>query len=415
MSAVTTTNWSGNHTYAARRLLRPESVAELQAVVAGADRVRALGSRHTFTALPDTEGDLVELDALPTVVEVDTATRTVSVSAGVRYGELAARLHSAGWALATMASLPHISVAGAVATGTHGSGDRTQSLSAAVRALDLVGPDGSLRTVRRGEAGFEGSVVALGALGVVTRLELDVEPTYDMVSRQYVGLGWEGVDEHLDAVLASADSVSLFTDWTDAGVAQVWAKSRSSLPEGDLFGARPAAETVHMLVGVGAEAVTQQHGVPGPWHERLPHFRPDFTPSRGDELQSEYLLPRDQAHAALAALRGLARQLAPVLHMSEIRTVAADDLWLSGAYEQDSLAIHFTWRRDVPGVYAVLPQIEDVLLPRGGRPHWGKCFVTGPEQLRAAFPRLPEFAELRTQVDPDGVFSNAYLERLLGR
>ena len=198
-------------------------------------------------------------------------------------------------------------------------------------------------------------------------------------------------------------------------MAQVWAKSRGALPEeGTCWGAARRRDGAHAR-RVGADAVTQQHGVPGPWHERLPHFRPDFTPSRGDELQSEYLLPRSHAHAALAALRGLAELLAPVLHMSEIRTVAADDLWLSGAYEQDSLAIHFTWRRDVPAVYAVLPQVEDALLPYGGRPHWGKCFVTGPEQLRAAFPRLPDFAELRTQVDPEGVFSNAYLERLLGR
>jgi xylitol oxidase len=406
------TNWAGNVTYGARGIHRPASLEELQGLVASTDRIRALGSRHSFTALPDSEGELVQLDALPAGIEVDPASRSVSVGAGVRYGELAAHLHREGWALANLASLPHISVAGTVATGTHGSGDGNRPLSAAVRGLDLVGPDGNLRTWRRGDPDFDGAVVSLGLLGIVTRLELDVEPTFEVASTQFTGLGWDALDEHFDEVMAAAYSVSLFTHWTD-GVDQAWVKARGADPVRDLFGARSATATLHMLDGADPVAVTQQQGVPGPWHERLPHFRLEFTPSRGEELQSEYFVPRDQARAAFAGLRELGAAMAPVLQVGEVRTMAADDSWLSGAYGRDTVGFHFTWVRDVPAVYDVLPLVEERLVPLGARPHWGKCFTMSGEDLVAAHPRLPDFVRLRESADPDRKFASAFTDRLL--
>ena len=406
------TNWAGNITYLARGIHRPGSVEELQALVASSDRVRALGSRHSFTALPDSPGELVQLDGLPAGIEIDGDDRCVSVCAGVRYGELAEHLHRAGWALANLASLPHISVAGSVATGTHGSGDRNKALSAAVRALDLVGPDGTLRTWQRGDPDFDGTVVSVGVLGVVTRLVLDVEPTFEVSSTQLTGLGWDTLDEHFDAITAAAYSVSLFTRWT-GGIDQAWVKSRGATPVTELFGARSATETLHMLEGADPQAVTQQHGAPGAWHERLPHFRMEFTPSRGEELQSEYFLPRDQARPAFAFLRELGSRLAPVLQVSEIRTVAADDSWLSGAYARDTVGLHFTWIRDVPAVYDVLPLVEAGLVPLGARPHWGKCFTMTGEELLRAHPRLPDFARLRDALDPGRKFSNPFTDGLL--
>ena len=411
------TNWAGNRTYRAR-IERVRSVEHLQEVVAAAPRVRALGSRHSFTDLTDItdadDGVLVSLVDLPTTVEVDPGTRTARVTGHAAYGDVATQLQRAGWALGNLASLPHISVAGAVATGTHGSGVENGSLATAVGSLDIVGPDGGLRTVGRGDADFDGSVVALGALGVVTAVTLDVEPTYDVRQDVYTGLSWEALAAELDAITGSTYSVSLFTRWGDAGIEQVWLKSRSREAPRELRGAMAATTAVHMLEGAAVEAVTEQGGIPGPWLDRLPHFRMEFTPSRGEELQSEYLLPREHALSAIERLRSLGPQLAPVLQVSELRTVAADHHWLSGAYGHDVLGVHFTWLRDEEQVYAVLPAIEEALLPLGARPHWGKCFVAGVRELDPLYPRMSDFRALRDRVDPDRVFGNAFLDRVLG-
>ena len=412
MDDVAERNWAGNYTYGAERIERPGSLAELRTIVADSDRVRALGTGHTFNPLPDTAGTLVRLDGLPADIEVDSDARQVAVGGGVRYGDLAEALHRSGWALHNLASLPHISVAGAVATGTHGSGDRHGSLATAVAALEVVGPDGEVRAVRRGDADFDGSVVALGALGIVSRVVLDVQPTYSMRSRQYLRLGWDAVEEHLHEVLAAADSVSLFTRWRD-GIDQVWLKSRDAELPGELFGASAATETRHMLEDADAEAVTDQLGVPGPWHERLPHFRLAFTPSRGEELQSEYFLPRETALDAIRALRPLAPRLAPLLQISEIRSVAADDLWLSGCYGRDTVGVHFTWVLDQDGVAEALRLVEDVLVELGARPHWGKVFTMPVAELGSCYERLADFAALRARVDPAGTFSNPMVDTLL--
>ena len=406
-------NWAGNHAYAAERIHHPRSVDELRALVAGLHRVRPLGSRHSFTDLADTVGDLVSTSELPRDIEVDTERGVVRVAAGLRYGRLADELAAAGWALATMASLPHLSVAGAIATGTHGSGDRTGSLAAAVAALEVVGPDGGLRRLTREDEELAAYVVGLGALGVVTHVELDLEPAYELRQDVFLDLPWHTAASHLDALTSAAYSVSLFTDWVSGSIQQVWLKSRGTEPPDDLWGALPATGTRHMLEGADPEAVTRQGGVVGAWHRRLPHFKMDFTPSRGEELQTEYLVPRDRAIAAIERMRELAPAFAPLLQVAEVRTVAADALWLSGAYETDVVALHFTWVRDVPGVYAVLPALEESLLPLGARPHWGKCFAAGHEELRPLYPRFEEFRDLVLRVDPERKLGNAFLDRCL--
>lgn len=409
---MTLTTWAGNLAYHHHRLHRPTRVEEVQELVAGSRRIRALGTRHSFNDLADTTGDLVQLDGLPSRVEVDPETRTVLVSAGIRYGTLAEELDRQGWALGNLASLPHISVGGAVATGTHGSGDRSRNLSASVAGLDLITADGELRRLRRGDGLLDGAVVGLGALGVAVRVLLDIEPAYDVAQEVHLDLPWAAVLDDLDAITGSADSVSLFTDWAGPAVRQVWRKTR--LPRGgeyrtrnDLFGARPAPGPVHPLPGIDPVHCTEQLGVPGPWHQRLPHFRLDFTPSNGDELQSEYLVPRANAVAAIEAMRGLGPMIAPLLQVSEVRTVAADDLWLSSAYGGDRVGLHLTWQPRQAEVAAVLPAIEAALYPLGARPHWGKLFhaVDGP----ASWARWDDFRALRGQLDPAGVFGNDFL------
>ncbi len=397
-------NWAGNVAYRAREILRPRSVDALRELVADRDRVRALGSRHSFNDLADGPGTLVSLEELPD--EIVVTGDQVSVPAGVRYGVLAEFLQERGLALPNMASLPHISVAGAIATGTHGSGDGNGCLSTAVAGLELVTASGGLRTLWRGDPEFAGSVVALGALGVVTRVTLDVRPTYEVRQQVWVDVPWSSVVGELDGVFASGYSVSVFTDWT--GDAQVWVKSTepASLP----FEATAAPGPVHMLAGESVAAVTEQGGVPGPWLDRLPHFRLGHKPSAGAELQSEYLLPRDSAVEAVTRLRDMASRISPLLQITELRTVAADKLWLSPACGRDVLGIHFTWKLDVPGVTGLLPDIEAALLPLGARPHWGKLFHTC--EISALYPRWSDFTELRAHHDPKGKFTNPYLDRL---
>ncbi len=416
-------NWAGNLTYSAREVARPTTLDELADVLARADRVRPLGSRHSFNDVADTPGVHVQVDALDDgrpAVDLDPATGVASVVGGLRYGDIMRTLHAEGRALGTMASLPHISVAGAVATATHGSGDATKSLAGAVVGLELMTPDGERLRFARGDAEFPGAVVSLGALGVVTRVELETEPAYEVRQDVALDVPWEVVLERLDDVTGAAYSVSLFTGWAEPAVRQVWFKSR--VPGGavtddgrpdSLSGLRWATEPVHPVPGVDPVACTEQLGVPGAWHDRLSHFRLEFTPSAGAELQSEYLLPRRNAVAAIEAVRALAPVVAPELQTTEIRTIAADDLWLS-PFSEDSVGIHFTWLPHDAEVAAVLPRLEEVLLPLGARPHWGKLFAADVRDVAATYPRFGDFRALAERLDPAGRLRGGYLGRLLG-
>jgi xylitol oxidase len=410
------TTWAGNRVFTAGPVHAPRTVEELQEVVAGARQIRALGTRHCFNDIADGPGALVSLADLDVPIEVDEDARTVTVGGGVRYGDLARELHARGWALHNMASLGHISVAGSIATGTHGSGNRSQNLAAAVVGLDLVGPDGDLRRVARGDADFAGSVVALGALGVAARVTLRVEPTYDVAQDVHVDLPWDTALARFDELTSSADSVSLFTDWTGDTVQQVWRKTRvaagtTHAPRAEVFGALPAEGQRHMIAGIDPVHTTQQLGVVGPWHERVPHFRLEFTPSNGAELQTEYLVPREHAVDAVQAMRGLAPVVAPLLQVAEVRTMAGDDLWLSGAYGRDTVGLHLTWQLRQPEVEAVLPTIEEALAPFEARPHWGKLFADADRGLARLYPHWDDFRALVARTDPDGVFANDFLVR----
>ncbi|MFE9479825.1 MULTISPECIES: FAD-binding protein [Streptomyces] len=407
----TLSNWANSLTYGARRVHRPRTVDALRALVAGTDRIRALGTRHSFSGVADTTGDLVRLDGLPESMELDPQAGTVTVAAGTRYAELAPYLHRAGWALGNMASLPHISVAGSVATGTHGSGDSQRCLAAAVSALELVGPQGDLVELRRDtHPEFAGAVVALGALGVVTRLTLDLEPAYQVAQTVCPDVPLDEVVADLDAVFGAAYSVSLFTDWR-SGHGSVWLKRRTDRPDSGWGRGRGAAAPMHPVPGVDPGSSTEQLGVPGPWYQRLPHFPPELTPGAGEELQSEYFVPRSRAAAAFAALRALGDRIAPVLHIAEVRTVRGDDLWLSSAYGRDTVTFHFTWLKDLPAVRPVIAAVEEQLMPLGARPHWAKLTETPAERITAGYPRAADFVRLAEQHDPDGKFRSAFTDQ----
>ena len=394
-------NWAGNVKFQAKTFAEPASLSELRALVARADRVRALGTRHSFSRIADTTGTHISLAGLPPLMEIDSAGRRVRVGGGIRYTELAPHLTASGWALPNLASLPHITVAGACATATHGSGDGNGNLASPVVELEMVAATGDLVTISRDDPGFCGAVVALGRLGIVSALTLDIVPAFDIAQYVYDDLPDERLDAEFDAIFASGYSVSVFTDLRRN---QLWCKrlTSESPPPPVWFGARAADGPRHPVPGMPVQNATEQGGVAGPWHARLPHFRAEFTPSAGAELQTEYLLPRSHAVPAVHALRELRDQITAVLQICEIRTVAADELWLSPSYRRPTVGVHFTWVDDATAVAPVVAAVEERLAPFDPRPHWAKVHV-----MSGRYERLADFNRLTQEFDPNGKFGQS--------
>jgi xylitol oxidase len=413
MSAPTGRTWAGTHTFAAAGIVQATSIEQVQDAVRGrTGRVRALGTRHSFHDLADTDGTLITVSDIDPAPVLDEDSRTVTAGSGVRYGELALWLEERGWALHNLGSLPHISIGGATATGTHGSGDELGTLSTAVRGIEFVGADGDLHRVSAGDADFDGHVVHLGAIGIVTRLTLAIEPTFDVRQDVYSGVPWDAVLDDLDGVTGSAYSVSVFARWTDEVVSVIRKTRLGPTTEPDLPDTWRGGSRLLAPMIIDADNWTEQNGIAGAWLHRLPHFRLDATPSVGDEIQTEYFVPREHGAAALHAVRRLAGRIDPHLVITELRTMTADQLWLSGAYDRATLAIHFTWLPHPDAVAALLPDIESALEPFGARPHWGKWHRFDAQRLAGVHPRIDDARELFERLDPEGVFSNAHLERL---
>jgi len=413
-------NWAVNYKYGAARVHHPKTVEQVQELVNQGRNVKALGTRHSFNDIADTPEDLISMEHFDRVLVLDRHRMTVTVQAGITYGRLCEELNREGYALHNLASLPHISVSGACATATHGSGDTNGNLATAVSAMELVRADGSLVHLSRDRDGeeFQGAVVGLGGLGVVTSLTLDILPAFAVKQEVYERLPLSELANHFDEITSSAYSVSLFTDWRSSTFNQVWLKSRVTDSGADkwqptFYGAMLAKQNLHPVPGHSAESCTEQMGVPGRWHERLPHFRMGFTPSNGEELQSEYLVPRGQAFEALRAIDSLKQQIGPLLLISEVRTIAADRLWMSTAYDRSSVSIHFTWKKIWAGVRKLLPRIEEQLAPFDARPHWGKLSKVSPARLRSLYERLPDFQQTLQSYDPQGKFRNAFLDRFI--
>ena len=403
------TNWAGNVVFGARRVHRPGSVDEVRSLIAGGGPLRVLGSGHSFNRMADTSGDLVSLAGLPRVVEVSADRKTVRVDGGIRYGDLAVALEKEGLALHNTASLPHISVAGAVATATHGSGVRNANLATAVSGLEFISGAGDPVVLTRDNSDLAGAVVGLGALGVVTALTLDVVPAFELRQYVYDNVPRVSISGHFSEMMADGYSVSLFTDWSGLDANMAWLK-RAEPMSGEWFGATPADGPRHPVPGMPAQNSTDQSGELGPWHARLPHFRMEFTPSAGAELQSEWHVAASDALAAIDAVASIRTRVASVLQVCEIRAIAADELWLSPNYQRDSIALHFTWIADTDAVLPVVAAVEEVLAPLHARPHWGKIFTAAPQ---AEYPRFGDFRDLVRRYDPSGVFRNEWLDALL--
>jgi alditol oxidase len=409
-------NWAGNIRYSTDKLRSADSLERVQEFVKSQEKLKVLGTRHCFNTIADSKNQFLSLENMDKVVSLDAAGRTVTVAGRMTYGQLCPYLDSQGFALHNLASLPHISVAGACTTGTHGSGEKNGNLSTAVSGLEIVNAAGDVLELSRQKDGerFLGSVVGLGALGVVTKVTLDLRPTYQMQQYVYEDLPLSELTKHFDEIEAAAYSVSLFTDWRNQRINEVWLKSvvangKTFDAPAEFFGAKRATKNLHPIAELSAENCTEQMGVRGPWYDRLPHFRMGFTPSAGKELQSEYFVPRKHAVEAILAVEKLRNQVSPHLLITEIRAIAADDLWLSPCYKQPSVTIHFTWKPDWPAVKNVLPAIERELAPFHPRPHWGKLFTISAAQLHSSYEKMPDFIKLGKQYDPQGKFRNQFL------
>jgi len=411
-------NWAGNVEYSTENLHAAKSVAEVKEYVKKTSKLKMLGTRHCFNAIADSKDGFLSLTEMHDEPVLGESEKTVTVDANMTYGQLAPWLQEKGYALHNLASLPHISVAGAASTATHGSGEKNGNLSTAVRGLEIVKANGEVVQLSRKKDGetFRGAVVGLGALGAITKVTLEIQPTFSVQQYVYESMPLEAATAHFDGIQGVGYSVSFFTDWRNKNVNEVWIKVRQTSGPGfsaspEFFGGKLARKNLHPIAELGAENCTEQMGVPGPWYERLPHFKMGFTPSAGKELQSEYFVPRKDAVDAIWAVEKLHEKISPHLLITEIRTIAADDLWLSPCYQQDSVAIHFTWQQDWPAVKAVLPEIEKVLAPFGVRPHWGKLFTMEPATLRSRYKKMLEFVELARKFDPQGKFRNEFLNR----
>jgi len=420
------TNWAGNLTYSTDQLSEASSVDEVRGFVTAHEKLKVLGTRHCFNNIADSQDNLLSLRPIgkpgmnqwQDVATIDEKARTVTVGSAMKYGELAPVLEAKGWALHNLASLPHISVAGAVTTATHGSGEKNGNLATAVVGLEMVQGAGEVVTLTKAKDGeaFRAAVVGLGALGVITKVTLAIQPTYQVKQYVYENMPMSEMAKHFDQIQAAGYSVSLFTDWQKKRINEVWIKSRVggghefAAPK-EFFGGTLATKNLHPIAEISAENCTDQMGVAGPWYDRLPHFKMGFTPSAGKELQTEYFVPRKHAVDAILAVERLREHVSPHLLISEIRTIAADDLWLSMAYKQESVALHFTWKPDWENVEKVLPLIEKELGVYGARPHWGKLFTMSGTELRLRYERMPEFVAMAKKFDPHGKFRNDFLRR----
>lgn len=412
---VVRTNWAGNIEYQAQQLHLPKTVEDVQRLVRQSGTSKVFSTRHSFNRIADTTGVHISLEHL-NQMSLDVEGRTVTVGAGVSYGQLAPYLNAQGYALHNLASLPHISVAGACATATHGSGSMNGNLSTAVAAFEMVTADGEVIHLNRADDSehFMGAVVGLGGLGILTSVTLDVEPTFRVAQVVYENLSIGQLEHNLDAIFASGYSVSLFTNWQGHKIDQVWIKSRVERESfhkvaSEFFGAMPATKNLHPLPGHSAENCTEQMGIPGPWHERLPHFRMDFTPSSGAELQTEYFVPCEKGYEAILAVEELKDRITPHLFITELRTVNSDSFWMSPCYQQPSLGLHFTWKPEWSAVKELLPLLEEQLAPFNARPHWAKLFAMPGSRLETLYEKMPEFRALLRKYDPAGKFRNTFL------
>ncbi len=412
---VPRTNWAGNLTYGTDNLHKPKTIEEAQEIIKKCKKIRSLGTKHCFNTIADSKENQISSENFNQIISLDKENQTVTVGAGIKYGELCKYLDENGFALGNLASLPHISIAGACATATHGSGIKNGNLASSVIALELINGKGEVVNLSADKDGeeFKMAVVNLGALGILTKITLGLQPTFKMKQVVYQNLPMAQLEKNFETIMSAGYSVSLFTDWTNKNISEVWIKNKSEemkeiAPE--FYGAKLQTKNLHPIESLDAINCTEQMGVEGPWYERMPHFKMGFTPSSGKELQSEYFIAFEHAYEGLMAIEKLHDKVSPHLLITEVRAIAADELPMSMMYQKTCVAFHFTWKQEIPEVMALLPEIEAALEPFFPRPHWGKLFALKPSVLQSRIEKLADFKALMQKHDPEGKFRNEFID-----
>lgn len=415
-------NWSGTVQYESSSLHFPRSSEALARIIKENDRVKVLGTGHAFSRIADTTGAHISLDEMKAIFPIDHEHQTVSFEAGVTFKELAEYLERQGYAIANYASLPHISIAGAIATATHGSGEKNGSLATLVREFELVDGRGEVHHISKDKTPdlFAASVVSLGVLGVVTRITLDILPRFTIRQDVYKNVDAQTVLDSFDEVQDMGYSVSLFTKWQNPkSLEKLWIKSIVEDPAREfpqmLFGGTWSNENLHPCSGESAERCTPQCGVSHSANYSLPHFLGEETPSSGNEIQTEFFVPRSKTQEAMQALLNNGHIFTDdIIHVSEVRTIAPDNHWMSPFYEQESVGIHFTWKNEPEKLASVISQVQKILQDAIGdtplRAHWAK--VHNLSDIRSSLPRFDDFRGLIRVYDPQGKFRNGYSVRL---
>ncbi len=408
-------NWARNLEFSAGEFLEINSISQLQEVINNSDKVKVLGTGHSFSPIADTSGSLISIKKLDPEIHIDSKMQTVSVSAGTSYAQLARYLEANGWALENLASLGEITVAGAIMTGTHGSGSSNTVLSNAVVEIEMILASGEkLLLNQQNLEEFNGFIVSFGALAVFTRLKLKIVKSFSIKQIVYENITSKSVSEYFDEIFDNAYSVSYFNSWAKNSTGQIWMKflsdkDTSTLPK-NAFGGNLAVANQHPVKVNDPSTCTEQMGAPGKWLYRLPHFKLDSSPASGDEVQTEYLVDRKYVKEYIEELSLIGDEIADKVYATEIRTIKADNLWLSGAYERPTVGFHFTWKKSAD-IETFLPKIEQILGQNGGRPHWGKLFSTNKNQLITRYPKFSNFQQLLKKYDPDGKFRNQFIDR----
>ncbi|KAI1701064.1 FAD binding domain-containing protein [Ditylenchus destructor] len=409
-------NWGDNFLFSTQNIQYPTTVEEVQEIVQNADKVRVVGTRHSFSTCADSPDTILSTLALKNIIGFDDSVPSITVQAGIAYTDLNPYLQYLGFALPNLATLAEISVGGASQTGAHGSGLSNQCLASHIRSLKIVLANGTLATYGPNDPELKAIALGVGAFGVITQVELKVEPTFNITNYFFLNMTAQNLYDHFDEIENTGYTAQLFTDFSTPGVwGQIMIMDRSGSNANigslqNLYGATRATTKVSPILALPPTYLVDQ-GVEQPWYFGLVDYHLGLSGFDGGEIQSEYFLPYENAVAAIKAVTTLSDLIAPRVHTMLIRTIKGDDLWLSEMYSQSSVvAIHFTWKLNMTAVMEVLPQIEQLLIPYCAKPHWGKVFAQGPETFLHCYPKLADFKQLAEQLDPTHKFRNQFLE-----
>ncbi len=408
-------NWAGNLSFSSKEFIEIDSVKKLQTIVSNARGIKVLASGHSFSDIADTKDTLISIKNLSFEIGIDSNKREALVPAGMQYSDVSRYLEKHGWAVSNMASLGEVTIAGAILTGTHGSGSSNGILSTAVIGFEMVLESGSILTTdRENSSDFPGFIVSLGALGVFTKYKLKIVPSFSIRQVVYENINIESIANNFDLVFDRAYSVSFFSNWAQNSTGQIWMKflddSKPFNISSDWIDGNLAKVKQHPVKINDASPCTDQLATSGKWLDRLPHFKLNSSPVSGDEVQTEYLVDRRYVKQYISELAEIGDEIASKVYTTEIRTIKADDLWLSGAYERETVGFHFTWRKS-DSLVNFLPKIESILGKHDGRPHWGKLFDVPKDKLPSRYPKFSDFEVLLQKYDPNKKFRNNFINK----